>query len=145
MASIREDCLVNFVALLASLTGLTVERNRDIEVQKFPTAVVSGGEETADEELITVTQVVVMTILVEVYVRALDGSAADTALNLERARIKDKIATDPTLSGKAQHTRYRGMDEPEAVTEDVDEAHLVGALGFECEYHEKEGDSSTLG
>ena len=142
MASIREDCLVNFAALVAAIAGITVERNRDIEVQEFPTAIVTGGDETGDDEVMNATLVVKMTILVEVYVR---GAAVDTQLNAWRASIKDAIAADPTLSGKAVHTRYRGMDEPEPVTEDVDEAHLVAELGFECEYHELEGDSSTLG
>ncbi len=98
--AVREQILVAVKARLATIAGVTVERNRNRPVQAFPALVLRDGG-TAPGESVTGRQGWGLQLDVEGWVSAADGDAAGAALSELQARVVEAFAADQTLGGLA--------------------------------------------
>jgi hypothetical protein len=101
--SVREQIIAALVTALEGITGftgLTVERDRDTEVSRFPTLVVLAGNQTADAGSGNLVTEYRMTVAVAGFTKPAASSdpATKAAHALYAAAVKAALA-DPTLGG----------------------------------------------
>jgi hypothetical protein len=100
--AVREQVLQAILAKLAaiSIDGLTVDRNRQDEIQAWPCLVVTDGDQTTDPDQTVFVQHF-MEVIVTGYVRVPDKADLGAALNELYASAVRAMTADPALNGTA--------------------------------------------
>src|SRR5947208_3378565 len=109
MDTVTDLALQGLAARLATLSGVTVERDRDEAVATFPSLVVPPESEDVDSEDLPLAQRRIA-VTVEGYVQAATDAAAETVAHQLYADALAAIAADPSLGGVALDTTETGFD-----------------------------------
>lgn len=104
---VLERVVAHFKTALAGITGLTVERNRDEDVTRFPTAIVFDGD-LQSQEINTGRVEHRLDLDVEIWAQAASGAALGTAINDLFARVVVAAIADRTRGGIAVDTTEQG-------------------------------------
>ncbi len=132
--------LAKLQALTAATPNLTVERERDQEVERYPFITFYDVGQDADDELRSIL-VYRLRIDVEIHASAATGALAAAALNDLCAQVTAAMTADPGLNGSACDVREQG---------DVQELEMSGSrtnkaanVSFTVEYQTRAGDPYT--
>lgn len=108
-AVIREQVLAAVKSTLDNgLSGVSIERNRMVEVAEYPAIIVRGGE--MDTEFIdSHSRAHMMQLEIECFAQAASGEALEQALNQHYGEIVQALLADHTLGGVAFDVREQSL------------------------------------
>lgn len=126
--------------LRTTLTGVIVERNRDTEVERFPSVILMDGPHflTTDNHFIDDVE---MEVAVELYVQgSAGGPNLGTLLNDLYGRVVEAMLADRQINALAIDIEEVGMDQPEPVRAQGQGPAMGSTVDFTVRYHRAVGD-----
>ncbi|BBK30309.1 hypothetical protein EDC65_2245 [Stella humosa] len=142
-----EQVLAAVEARLAAITGfpgLLVERNRDAEVDRFPTLLLIDGDQDRIGDETMGYRRVMLEFMVEGYVSANLQSGLGPARNALYAAVVAALMADPTLGGLAVDL-HEGRTSRALGTGDGQTPAAAFATIYELEFWTREADPYSLG
>ena len=111
MTAVREQILAEVTTRLETVTGLTVFRTPETEIDEsqFPAAAVFGGDHETNSQDANLALTYQMSVLVELYVQANTGPELEPAYHALYASVIAALMTDTTLGGLAHWFVEFGM------------------------------------
>lgn len=132
------------IAGISTVAELTVARNRDEPVKKFPAAIVHDGDVETDESLNTDRADHKLDLAVEFWVEADSGEALGAARHVLYAEIVKAVLTDRTRGGKASDTVETGNSFDLAVKAEGGKSLAHSAVAFRVTFATRQGDPYTV-
>lgn len=144
---VREQVLAAIkvkLAAIAGIAGLVVERNRDAEVQSFPTLVIVDGDMAADNSINSASTQYEMEVIVEGYVVASEYESLGMAVSTLQAEVVKALTADYTLGGIAFDINEM-QTSVDVNRNDGQSPAAFFATVFIAQFHTKQGDPYTVG
>ena len=137
--TIREQVLEAVEVLVASVPDVTVERNRDTAITKFPSIIVLDGPQEEPTYLSGLISYV-MLFQLEMYASGATGKAAGSALNALYGAVVAALTADQTLGGLVVDMTEGAFEEIEIGQAAGQGATVAGNLQWITTYWTPVGD-----
>jgi hypothetical protein len=141
--TIRERVISAVEAAMQTLSGVTVERNRDTEVSTFPFINVLDGGQDPDYGTHGLTRYV-MTVTLELFVSATTEAGLGPALNALYGQVVQALYADATLAGLTADRTEAALTEPDLSRAEGIGPTMGAALDVTLDYWTPFGDPFTL-
>lgn len=130
--------------LQAGLSGVHVERNRDIEIDIYPSVILMDGGHEVDTENHGIDDIF-SEFHVELYVNRNAVENLGTTLIKLYGDVTKIILADREIGGLALHVEELRRDTPEVVRREGQAGTNSTTVDYEIHYHRRPGDPFTLG